>query len=333
MQSHRLQIIGFLSLFILSGCAAQQSYRDYERSKALFESAERMEPLHPRLDHARLALEAGYENLRAGQYSQAARRFRQVELASEEVLTWAEKERSSAIGSSSPPQAEPVPQATVTEAPEANRDLPKVKPDTSRMELPAQALAAYLARKKGQSPPPPKKPAKSEVKKEEVPQAKARTPEGALVIKAGSENEARRLSPPSEPVAVPSLNEMAEEEKPQEPAKPSAGQAPLESQADLKHDRQSVPGSLDFTDSELGLSLTVLDRLDQMSVFLLDNPSNTLILTGSKGPNEVDSTVRARFVAIQTYLMGKGVPEDQVRLDEEINSASTGQVVMSLIEH
>jgi len=313
-----MKFLCFLLITIfLSACAAQDSYRQYERARALLEAAEKVDPLHSRLEHAQLALEAGYENLRGGQYTQASRRFRQVERVSEDIL-----ERGDFWAVEPDPVSSPEEMRRQARSSEArSEETEEEEVDVSRMELPAQALAQYLARKGAAStePPTPSRPAAQpapvpelEPEEDEVSNEPSAS---ATVIRSGSSRQ-ERPDPELEEEPVPQLS-AAEED-------PSSAN---------RHRRRRVPEALEFAEAQANLSLEVMDRLDQMSVFLLDNPSQSLILEGVLGETEDAPVVRRRFDSIQTYLSAKGVPEDQVRLDEEQKSASSGKVQMYLIEH
>ncbi|TVQ76690.1 MAG: hypothetical protein EA369_09805 [Bradymonadales bacterium] len=329
MQSSSSKFLWLLLFLLLPACAAQDSFRQYERSRALLEAAEKVDPVHPRIEPARLALEAGFEALQAGRYSQADRRLRQVERWAEDIL---EEDREWRMEPESPVQVEGADEEKAVEVTKKVEPSPVVeieaRPDPSQMELPAQALASYLARKREFSEAEEPEPEPEPEVPARAPQPDIPVPEGAIVLQSGSEARSQRREPADEVAqdeeSPPSLDEMAED-----PAPRAASTAP-----EAEKGRSPVPnGSLSFDEGQLGLSPRVMDRLDQMSVFLLNNPSNTLILEGTRAPSEADSIVRGRFEAVRAYLIGKGVPDDQVRLEDAINSASSGEVRMSLIEH
>jgi outer membrane protein OmpA-like peptidoglycan-associated protein len=80
-------------------------------------------------------------------------------------------------------------------------------------------------------------------------------------------------------------------------------------------DATRVPGSLVFASNEVTIEAPTRMSLDQTSKYLIDNPSSRVVFRAVSGPNEAAALVDSRFESIKTYLVEKGVPEDQIQLD------------------
>lgn len=94
-----------------------------------------------------------------------------------------------------------------------------------------------------------------------------------------------------------------------------------------------IPGMLRFNTNDAALESDVRMNLDQTSRFLLDNPSTTLVFQGVTGPNESSSLTDTRYEVLRKYLIGKGVPDDQVRLDVKRRQGPRAEFEMFVIEH
>jgi outer membrane protein OmpA-like peptidoglycan-associated protein len=97
--------------------------------------------------------------------------------------------------------------------------------------------------------------------------------------------------------------------------------------------KRKIPGMVPFSINDPSVQADAIAYLDQTSKFLLDNPSTTLILQGHLGPGESSTLVDARFESMRSYLTGKGVPDDQIRLDTDRKSSKVPEFQMFLIEH
>jgi outer membrane protein OmpA-like peptidoglycan-associated protein len=134
------------------------------------------------------------------------------------------------------------------------------------------------------------------------------------------------------------------------PAKPSLKQSPSkeleksEGSGDLaaehgatqkegsEEKRRRVPGVLSFIANDTSLLQETMTSLNQNCKFLLENPSTSLVLQGTHSGDEPRSLIDARFESIKAYMVGKGVPEDQIRLDEEKRRGAS-EFKLFVIEH
>ena len=114
---------------------------------------------------------------------------------------------------------------------------------------------------------------------------------------------------------------------PDSPAQKSVGSVAAEKP------RTKIPGAIFFGANDASIEPDTMMTLDQTSKFLLDNPSTSLMFQGISGPGESGSLIDSRFESLRSYLVGKGVPDDQVRLDSKRRGGSRAEFEMFLIEH
>lgn len=270
------------------------------------------------------------------------------------------------------PAMSAIPEGAVTEevVQAAPPPIAVEKPQTEKRVLPKEVLQKYLANKRAHSvdkttkaepkkiadrlmaKPTPSKPAPKAPKKEASAASKAETnpaltPEGQSPPPPVPEPaELGAVGPkekPEFPEAQPPGKEQLSEAKVIEvPAAPEQKRAPTE---DLKPIspaakslaggvRRKVPGAVPFSLNDATLKQQdAMTTLDQMSKFLLENPSVSLILQPRLADQEPPQLAEARFESIKSYLEGKGVPEDQVRMDPERRRASSGGFEMLILEH
>ncbi|MBN8553994.1 MAG: hypothetical protein J0L93_00955 [Deltaproteobacteria bacterium] len=220
-------------------------------------------------------------------------------------------------------------------APSAPAPKPPVVVPISPAEkknMPAKAYAKYLAAKKGEGA----------VENKAAPKASAQVIEKEVErkeeasAKKPSEHESTVVAPAAPALKkVPEVkaeNSEAKEEKKPEPKKFDIEKSVPEKTEKGELAKRRIPGSLPFSINDPSVQAEALVNLDQTSKFLLDNPSTTLILQGHLGQGESGTLVDARFESIRSYLTGKGVPEDQIRLDND-RKVGKAEFQMFLIEH
>jgi len=131
------------------------------------------------------------------------------------------------------------------------------------------------------------------------------------------------VAPPVAPVPPPAPVPISSRTQRKEAVKEAAGEKPM----------TKIPGALRFGSQEVSLDAETMMNLNQTSKYLSENPSTTLILRGHVGPGENAGLLDSRFESIRAYLIGKGVPEDQVRLDNRRLSGPRGEFEMFVMEH
>lgn len=317
MRSFSLGILGF---FLVS-CAAQSSFKAYYDAKSLLERAQKLDPAHPSIPKAQVELEAGRNALNEARYSRASRSFKVVSREAEKIIAQKDPKYR-------PVYVEPIPQESIEDAVmELERrstqvqspekvlpEEPSLKSDTNkRMQLPAEALARYLAQKK-------------------APVSSASKP--AASPRPAEENKNRSVAPPQsktppaspQPKTPPILQDSLQASAPiQKPAEDELKPIPFR--------KTKLDVILTFVPNESGLLAGSRDELDRMSKHLIENPSNTLVFRSALAAGENEGLTNQRFETVKAYLEGKGVPSDQVQLDDERISATTPLFELFLIEH
>lgn len=159
-------------------------------------------------------------------------------------------------------------------------------------------------------------------------QAASAAPKVDEVVKAPAKPIDKILVPvPKEKPKVEKVDKKQIIKAPAETTKPGApGAAP-------ERGRTKIPGSLTFSPNDSSIQAESMMNLDQTSKFLLDNPSSSIVFQGIVGAGESAALVDSRFESIRSYLVGKGVPEDQVRLDQKRRGGNRGEFEMYVIEH
>lgn len=344
----RIKAIYLGFLVILTACAAQSSYLEADRTRELVQKAVRAAPSDPDALKAQVSFEAGEMNLGEARYGRATDHFNEANQLAQKVLAKYNVLPTQEVPERVQKQIEREKmlehQDEATEVEEPIPDRSSEIPMDKRMSLPAEALAKYLSMKesvpmepeefvvsppkeklpvppaktlKEKMPPPPKKMEK--LAKEKWSENSENSNDGAKIVEASGEIKPK-LPPPPPP---PETDEM--EKPPPPPPQREAKKFDLE--------RKQLPGSINFPPKEVALNDQAMNQLDQLSRFLVENPSDTLILVATKGPNEDDPVVEARFASIRSYLSARGVPDDQVRLDDERKSGPNPSFEMFYIEH
>lgn len=346
----------FLVIFTLTGCAAQKTYELAADARKLVEEASRLEPANPDSERALVAYEAGEVHLREARFGRASDNFKNAERLALKVIHGSEMKQSEAAERSLPGAPPAIQEMAKSEsAPDVPNPEP-VKPTAERMQLPAAALAAYLASKKAAeaseeevaevTPPkeevklPPKKtaltapeyvgdgspPKKESDEKMDKIASDLIEEDSAQVIEAGAEPVAKRAPLPetSKPKKVIVEPEGGVPEI-------TSDEAAIAEEYGPKKIKQ--PGLLRFRDEDDALTPKTMGELDKMSRTLVANPSNTLLLVGTLRETEEKQWLERRFESIKSYLTNRGVPDDQVRLDNQTKSGQLASFEMFLIEH
>lgn len=118
------------------------------------------------------------------------------------------------------------------------------------------------------------------------------------------------------------------------PSAPIMKKAPAPARPATKEQNlRKVPGSVTFQTNDASLDGTGMGNLDLMAKYLLENPSTTFVLSPVVGPGEGPNLPEARYETSRAYLLGKGVPEDQIQLDTVRRSGPRGEFEFFVIEH
>lgn len=348
MNLQSLKSLSFLILLgSLCGCAAQSSFKAYYDARDNLAKAKKIDPGHPFLTRAELELEAGQRALNEARYSRAQRSFQLVNRDAEKIIQtrhpkakldgteekvkdladvdrWA-SEQTESYQPLPPPQEPVILGSAGSETPDKKKETAKTETkEKSRMNLPAEALARYLAQKKTGS--------SSEVASNQVSKNEAPKDLKAAVEKVAQEKSSDKSVEDTSPeVAVDSDSEAvkppaAVESVPKEAASPSL--KPRTSGA-----LEKLEEFLSFVPSETQILPKAQAELDRLSVFLLENPSYSLKLKAGRAIGETESLVKTRFEGVRDYLEAKGVARDQVQLDPEALSAKNPVFELYLVEH
>jgi outer membrane protein OmpA-like peptidoglycan-associated protein len=332
MNLQSLKSFSFLILLAgLLGCAAQSSFKAYYDARDNLAKAKKLDPGHPFIPRAEIELEAGQRALNEARYSRATRSFQLVNRDADRIIQarspqakaelketeiqpltdvqrWTEQRANPDESSAEAPG--PFEAAPKTANPGSVKQGPRSDPkERDRMNLPAEALARYLAQK-SVAPSPQKEPsAPPLVASEPVPVEPIQNP----VTK----------EPGSAPSAAP---ESAAKDLPQVAAKP-------QDQTRKSGSRQRLEETIHFFPSETQILPKAQGELDRLSLFLLENPSFSLKLKAGQALGEDANLPRVRFEAIRDYLEAKGVARDQVQLDPETISDKKPVFELYLLEH
>lgn len=340
----KLQILSSLGLCLalsisIVGCAAQSSYLDARRTQDLVQQAQKADPSSIDAEKARVAYEAGEVNLKEARYGRSTLYFKEAERLARRVL-----DQKSPIDSIEEPSDSPVDLISDDEPSE-------LVSSKKRPSLPAEALAAYLASKSSskmslddetnvgdeiEAPkrevllPPKKLPrgnrgneaAAATAKAKKMPEKPKLEEDGVVVVEASSEVAAK--TPPVIPDEDVELADSGSKKVSKKQNLDSKPTGPEKTKLD-----QIVP----FSPQDEALNESSMAELDKMSRFLVENPSNTLILKGVRGPNEGEELVAGRYDSVKSYLSARGVPDDQVRLEDSSTSGRNSGFEMYLIEH
>lgn len=228
--------------------------------------------------------------------------------------------------------------------------------------LPKEALAKYLASKKAAPKPAPKPstleagPAeaakKDKMEKPEKPEAIALSDEPKEEVHMETADQkpiptSAVIEAPATPSLkpVPKLEPKVEDKKDEVMAKASAllaggaaaGGAAAEAKAGeskkTKDGKQKIPGTIVFIENDPSIVTEAMTVLNQTAKYLLENPSLSLVLQGHLTNSEAKTLIQARFESMKAYLIGKGVPEDQIMLDSDQKRGKNPEFTMYVIEH
>lgn len=338
----KLQILPSVGLCLalsisIVGCAAQSSYLDARRTEDLVQQAQKADPSSIDAEKARVAYEAGEVNLKEARYGRSTLYFKEAERLARRVLD--QKTPIDLI-------AEPSDSSADLISDDGSSELVSTK---KRPSLPAEALAAYLASKSAskmslddekdigdeiKAPkhevllPPKKLPrgnrgneaAAATAKAKSIPAKPQLEEDGVVVVEASSEVLAKTPPVvPEEEEAMPEPTKLAKKEN-----------------VDLKPagpEKTKLDQIIPFSPKDEALNESSMAEMDKMSRFLVENPSNTLILRGVRGPSEGEELVAGRYDSVKSYLSARGVPDDQVRLEDSSISGRNPGFEMFLIEH
>jgi len=318
----RLGTLGFFVL--LAGCAAQSSQKLYFEAKEKVEQARKINPQNPQTERAEIALDAGENYLREARYGKAEHSFiNAINLADRAMKR---EKQVQAIISAEP---EPLPHLTADEIAASKKpSAQETEAKIDRMSLPRDALAKYLADKrkggaslekpapaKKQAPTPAPVPVPVPVPAEE--KAAHETP----VEKAEPAEE--KIQPLPLPPPPPPPPPAREKTKAREQVEPMS----------LEPLKRVPRGRVPFEANSSKISDRSLSDLDGLAQFLIENPSNTLLIVPTLVANEPESLFNERFQQVADYLKARGVPEDQVRLDTIKKAGSSALLEMFLIDH
>jgi outer membrane protein OmpA-like peptidoglycan-associated protein len=335
--------LGFL--LVLVGCAAQDAQRLYTRAQKQLLEAQAQHASDKRLGEAEEAFKAGEEALSEAVFDKAHRNLRRSLKLTDEILEGHQR----APAAASAPAADGAASRLSLPAPKALGS--STAPSSTARGLPRDALAKYLAGKRGvqQIAPPPIAPIETtSAPADKVPAVEVTNPaQGAIQSSAAEKSgdgvgegvvasSAAALdkikAAPAAPAPAPSVVKAPAAPAPKpsttqngrrETAGSSLGEKPM----------TKIPGALRFGSQEVSLDAETMMNLNQTSKFLLENPSTTLVLRGFLGPGESAGLVDSRYESVRAYLIGKGVPEDQVRLDARRQAGARSEFEMFLLEH
>lgn len=354
-------LVIILSVMVLSACAAQSTYREYYEAKEVFERAKSLDPQHPLVQRAELRLESGNRNLKEARFGRASDDFDEVTRLSSKILmsqTAETQEAPPSLQMSAPsrsPQVASASSSSVSQeqmptARESSQESEAV--DQSRMSLPEQALAAYLARKQQPSakraPAPKPAPPQPPVDKGQAAQVELRDNEESSQVESGGlVDEKRTVVASAEPQTQLAPNRQVSVEREatnvalnqqlaapiEEPAAPILDGDDFAEPKSFEPPRRKYPKDLLFQESDVSLRTSEMDKLDEIGQYLINNPSNSLILAGFSTEAESASLIDQRFQAVRAYLNTRGVPEDQVKLDPPRKVGGQPVFEMYLIDH
>lgn len=253
------------------------------------------------------------------------------------------------------PQAPAVPEVSKLTEPEPAKLEPVVVESKAatptpqadpRKALPRAALQKYLSQKKTASKAETPKPAPevSVVVPTEKPVVQTESHKEVMTEKPVVLNEVvvAPATPTLKPVPKEPEKEKAKEKlEVKEPEAAAIAESLVEesskdaaSAAKAKPmTKRRIPDSVGFIENDPSLLTESMTTLNQTSKYLLENPSTTLVLQAQLGSSEARTLVGARYDTIKAYLVGKGVPEDQIQLDEQQKRGKAPEFLMFVIEH
>lgn len=370
--SFRFLILGGL-LALLWGCAAQNANQYYfEADSLLREAMAKVGSTDPNASQAFESLAKGKSELMEARYDQAIREFRDSMRISRRIMSGALSATPTPSPSLPPSPASaasvdtlvgsPAPSAPTivldpTAAPmpakhsdlELRDDLPdatgvgaEAKADSKISEtkkgLPNNSVAKYLAKKT--SKPKIEKPAAVPVPipstategKAPVPQLEAHADtidEKPIVtneIVVASAQPGMKSAPLPKAAETNSIDDKKPKSK--EDVQEIAPKTKIPASA-----KKRVPDPIVFIQDDASLVTEAMTTLNQTAKFLLENPSTTLILQSQLSSHEAKTLADERYQSIKAYLIGRGVPEDQIQMDDQQKRAKISEFLMYLVEH
>lgn len=339
---------------ILTGCASQNANRLYfEADEALKKAMTKVGVNDPGASAAFDSLAKGKTEMMNAHYDLAIHLFRESAKQSREIIGGNPQTPPASLPPPAPPPVKPVQTPTIAETPKVVENSPPPppakphvevaakKPNESKPEpkrsLPREALAKYLAGKRANSEkqkaavvkekaspdsPEKEKAPQNEVQKE-MTQNQTASENVTIVAPA-----APTIKPPPKPKDDPALTIEEGLTDSAEASTDKTGKS-----KNLAGIRRKIPGTIPFIVDDPSILTDAMTSLNQTGKFLLENPSTTIVLQGQLAPNEAKGLADARFESIKAYLVGKGVPEDQVQLDDERKRGKNPEFQMFVIEH
>jgi len=329
----------------LSSCAAQSSFQMANRIEEIVNRAQLVGPTDPDSERALLSYQVGRDYLGQARFDRATQNFTDAERFASRVLAKKDPEFRNQRAKELEAQAAKV------DFPSDVNEVAKMKSegeaqagaviDRGRGSLSAQALADYLARKKQsavdvQAPKALAKlpSAKSLPKKVEKPKEVHKAPpEKMEVLKEGIDGKevAERVLAPAKVEAK--LAPIVPDDEPAAPDLEDEVATKAESSKYSGPNKRRLSTSLNFTSKDDKLGAQAMGELDEISRYLVENPSDTIMLTGTMAPGEDGGIVERRYTGIKKYLTGRGVPDDQIQLDSQHKEGRLAEFQMFILEH
>lgn len=334
----------FLVVLGFTACATQDAHKAYfkaqERLRLL---SEKLDPRDPTLTKAYDALTAGRAQMLDARYDLALRNFNQALLLSDQ----AESDAVRAKHFAEQPGAIQSGIVVTNEIGEVDNGSPEVIIAANEIALPPalspEAVATYLATNSLEPHEDtaqgldvaiesltPKK--KAPVKKI-APKPAAKTPmpakESIATSKEVETGDGVVVAPITPSLKAPPgiSDNMKDDSKVVSVTEEKAEKSEVPAGK-----RRRIPGVLGFVVGDSSLLQETMDSLNQNAKFLLENPSVTMIFQGTYSGDEPRGIVDSRFESIKSYLTGKGVPEDQIKMDEE-RKRGPSEFKLFVIEH
>ncbi len=323
-----------MSLLSLLGCAAQTSYGLYQDAQARLEKAKSVDPRDPKTLRAESEFSSGREAMKEGRYGKAEHSFISSMSLADQVVNREQIEAAKAEQLRAQIESQPVTPPTPEQLAEvAKQEVKQTQEKIDRTSLPREALAKYLAdkRRAGSSAPKPL-PATPTPQGPEVRSGgnSAKTPVEITQNSVTSvEDSAAQPPPPSSPEPLPQQPTQISPTIIRPLDESLGGAEPIE----LEPLKRTLRGRLSFDPNSSKLSDASMSQLDSMAQFLIENPSNSLLVVNVLGSNEAEGLLGERFQEVSGYLKARGVPEDQIRMDNIKKSGSVASLELYLIDH
>ncbi|PIR22121.1 MAG: hypothetical protein COV44_09540 [Deltaproteobacteria bacterium CG11_big_fil_rev_8_21_14_0_20_45_16] len=329
----------------LSSCAAQSSFQMATRTEEIVNRAQLVDPTDPDSERALLSYQVGRDYLGQARFDRATQNFTNAERFASRVLAKKDPEfryqRAKELDAQVAKEDFPSDVNEVTRVKSGAESQADAVVDRGRGSLSAQALADYLARKNQSSvdvqPPQAlvKLPsAKSLPKKIEKPKETRKVPEAKMeVLEEGIDGKeiVERVVAPAKVEAK--LAPVLPDDEPAAPDLEEEGASKVESSTYAGPNKRRLSASLNFASKDDKLGAQAMGELDEISRYLVENPSDTIVLSGTLAPGESKDIVERRYGGIKKYLTGRGVPEDQIQLDSAHKEGRLAEFQMFILEH